>query len=63
MKLFSVLISNLDFDPMIVTSSKIAVEYMQIKPCPEKLLNKAITRQVHVPYRCDGSMIACQMLS
>ena len=59
-KMFSVLMSNFDRDPREVTSSNITVEYMHIKPCPDKLLNKAITRHVHVACLYNGSVIACQ---
>jgi len=44
-------------------SSKMAVEYMQIKLCPVKLLNNEIAMHTHVAFLLTGSIKACQMLS
>lgn len=44
-------------------SSNIAVEYIHIKLCPVKLLNKAIAMQVQVAFLWAGSIRACHMLS
>lgn len=62
MKLFSVFMSNLDFDPRMLMSSKIAVEYKQIKLWPVKLLNSAIAIQINVEFLVLGSVRAYQML-
>ena len=63
MKLFSVFISNLEWLPKILISSKMVVEYMHIKLYPVKLLNKAIAIQTHVAFLLVGSISACQIES